>query len=196
MSCARPVRSVLLLCWRDTGHPQGGGSETYLQRIGSQLAADGVAVTLRTARYPGARRRRGRRRRRRSAAAAAATPCTSWRGSRWSRAGSGSDRCGACAPTSWSTPRTGCRSWPGWCSAAGPSCSCTTATAIMWPVAGLGAQSGRLVRRVDAVAAAAPQQPVRDGVAAVGARSRRTRGEHRPHRGGRATAWTRRPRTR
>ncbi|KWX66904.1 hypothetical protein ASJ79_23760 [Mycobacterium sp. NAZ190054] len=21
------VRSVLLLCWRDTGHPQGGGSE-------------------------------------------------------------------------------------------------------------------------------------------------------------------------
>ncbi|MDX1892281.1 glycosyltransferase family 4 protein [Mycolicibacterium sp. 050158] len=52
-----PVRSVLLLCWRDTGHPQGGGSETYLQRIGSQLAADGVEVTLRTARYPGAARR-------------------------------------------------------------------------------------------------------------------------------------------
>ncbi|HEU4360962.1 MAG TPA: glycosyltransferase family 4 protein [Mycobacterium sp.] len=51
------VRSVLLLCWRDTGHPQGGGSETYLQRIGSELAADGVAVTLRTARYPGAPRR-------------------------------------------------------------------------------------------------------------------------------------------
>lgn len=52
-----PVRSVLLLCWRDTGHPQGGGSETYLQRIGSQLAADGVEVMLRTARYPGAARR-------------------------------------------------------------------------------------------------------------------------------------------
>jgi glycosyltransferase involved in cell wall biosynthesis len=48
---------VLLLCWRDTGHPQGGGSETYLQRIGSQLAASGVDVTLRTARYPGASRR-------------------------------------------------------------------------------------------------------------------------------------------
>lgn len=48
---------MLLLCWRDTGHPQGGGSETYLQRIGSQLAADGVEVTLRTARYPGAPRR-------------------------------------------------------------------------------------------------------------------------------------------
>lgn len=53
----RRVRSVLLLCWRDTGHPQGGGSETYLQRIGAQLAASGVRVTLRTARYPGAPRR-------------------------------------------------------------------------------------------------------------------------------------------
>ena len=51
------VRSVLLLCWRDTGHPQGGGSETYLQRIGAQLAESGVRVTLRTARYPGAARR-------------------------------------------------------------------------------------------------------------------------------------------
>ena len=51
------LRSVLLLCWRDTGHPQGGGSETYLQRIGAQLAAAGIAVTLRTARYPGAPRR-------------------------------------------------------------------------------------------------------------------------------------------
>jgi glycosyltransferase involved in cell wall biosynthesis len=51
------VRSVLLLCWRDTGHPQGGGSEAYLERIGAQLAESGVRVTLRTARYPGARRR-------------------------------------------------------------------------------------------------------------------------------------------
>jgi glycosyltransferase involved in cell wall biosynthesis len=49
----RRVGSVLMLCWRDIGHPQGGGSETYLQRIGAQLAADGVAVTLRTARYAG-----------------------------------------------------------------------------------------------------------------------------------------------
>lgn len=52
-----PVRSVLLLCWRDTGHPQGGGSEAYLQRIGALLATSGVDVTLRTARYPGAARR-------------------------------------------------------------------------------------------------------------------------------------------
>lgn len=58
MSCPAvpPVRSVLLLCWRDTGHPQGGGSETYLQRIGALLADAGVDVTLRTARYPGASR--------------------------------------------------------------------------------------------------------------------------------------------
>lgn len=53
---SHPVRSVLLLCWRDTGHPQGGGSETYLQRIGAQLADDGIRVTLRTARYEGAPR--------------------------------------------------------------------------------------------------------------------------------------------
>jgi glycosyltransferase involved in cell wall biosynthesis len=45
-----------LLCWRDTGHPQGGGSEAYLQRIGAQLAAAGLEVTLQTARYAGAPR--------------------------------------------------------------------------------------------------------------------------------------------
>lgn len=51
------VREVLLLCWRDTGHPQGGGSERYLEQVGAQLAARGVKVTLRTAHYPGAPRR-------------------------------------------------------------------------------------------------------------------------------------------
>jgi glycosyltransferase involved in cell wall biosynthesis len=54
---AHGVDAVLLLCWRDTGHPQGGGSEAYLQRIGARLAESGVRVTLRTARYPGAPRR-------------------------------------------------------------------------------------------------------------------------------------------
>ncbi|WP_375487346.1 glycosyltransferase family 4 protein [uncultured Mycobacterium sp.] len=53
---SRSISAVLLLCWRDTGHPQGGGSEAYLQRIGAQLVASGVTVTLRTARYPGAPR--------------------------------------------------------------------------------------------------------------------------------------------
>jgi len=51
------VREVLLLCWRDTGHPQGGGSERYLEQVGAQLAARGIRVTLRTAAYPGAPRR-------------------------------------------------------------------------------------------------------------------------------------------
>lgn len=51
-----PVREVLLLCWRDSDHPQGGGSERYLERIGAELVRDGVRVTLRTAAYPGAAR--------------------------------------------------------------------------------------------------------------------------------------------
>ncbi|MBT0567479.1 glycosyltransferase family 4 protein [Williamsia sp. CHRR-6] len=49
-------REVLLLCWRDSGHPQGGGSERYLERVGAELARRGVAVTYRTASYPGAPR--------------------------------------------------------------------------------------------------------------------------------------------
>ncbi|WP_182624065.1 glycosyltransferase family 4 protein [Rhodococcus opacus] len=48
------MREVLLLCWRDTGHPQGGGSERYLEEVGAQLAARGIKVTLRTAGYRGA----------------------------------------------------------------------------------------------------------------------------------------------
>jgi glycosyltransferase involved in cell wall biosynthesis len=52
----RGVGTVLLLCWRDTGHPDGGGSEMYLQRIGAQLAAAGMNVALRTAYYDGAPR--------------------------------------------------------------------------------------------------------------------------------------------
>ncbi|MFQ6393425.1 glycosyltransferase family 4 protein [Nocardia sp. KC 131] len=51
------MREVLLLCWRDTGHPQGGGSERYLEQVGAQLATRGVKVTLRTAHYPGAPKR-------------------------------------------------------------------------------------------------------------------------------------------
>ncbi|EGD53347.1 glycosyltransferase family 4 protein [Gordonia neofelifaecis] len=47
---------VLLLCWRDTGHPQGGGSERYLERVGAEFAARGSRVTLLTARYPGSAR--------------------------------------------------------------------------------------------------------------------------------------------
>lgn len=45
---------ILLLCWRDTGHPQGGGSERYLEHVGRYLASRGHEVILRTAAYPGA----------------------------------------------------------------------------------------------------------------------------------------------
>lgn len=48
---------IVLLCWRDTGHPEGGGSETYLERVGSFLAAQGHEVVFRTAGYEGASRR-------------------------------------------------------------------------------------------------------------------------------------------
>ncbi|NDK88918.1 glycosyltransferase family 4 protein [Gordonia desulfuricans] len=51
-----PPSRVLLLCWRDTGHPQGGGSERYLESVGRELAARGSDVTLVTAQYPGAPR--------------------------------------------------------------------------------------------------------------------------------------------
>ena len=51
-----PPTDVLLLCWRDTDHPQGGGSERFLERVGAQLAARGHRVTLVTAHYPGAPR--------------------------------------------------------------------------------------------------------------------------------------------
>ncbi|GAA1482044.1 glycosyltransferase family 4 protein [Gordonia sinesedis] len=47
---------VLLLCWRDTRHPQGGGSETYLERVGAELSRRGVRVTYLTAAYPGSAR--------------------------------------------------------------------------------------------------------------------------------------------
>ncbi|MCH5641008.1 MULTISPECIES: glycosyltransferase family 4 protein [unclassified Gordonia (in: high G+C Gram-positive bacteria)] len=49
-----PPSEVLLLCWRDTGHPQGGGSETYLERVGAELVRRGVRVTFVTSAYPGA----------------------------------------------------------------------------------------------------------------------------------------------
>lgn len=51
---------VLLLCWRDLDHPQGGGSERYLERVGAALAASGSRVTYLTASYPGASRKQMR----------------------------------------------------------------------------------------------------------------------------------------
>ncbi|NNG96004.1 glycosyltransferase family 4 protein [Gordonia araii] len=45
--------AVALLCWRDLDHPQGGGSERYVQRVGAELARRGMRVTLLSAAYPG-----------------------------------------------------------------------------------------------------------------------------------------------
>ncbi|SDS81787.1 glycosyltransferase family 4 protein [Corynebacterium timonense] len=48
---------ILLLCWRDTTHPQGGGSERYLERVGEYLAGRGHEVVYRTAKHTDAPRR-------------------------------------------------------------------------------------------------------------------------------------------
>lgn len=48
---------ILLLCWRDSTHPQGGGSERYLERVGEYLAAHGHEVVYRTAGHTDAPRR-------------------------------------------------------------------------------------------------------------------------------------------
>ncbi|WP_115685736.1 glycosyltransferase family 4 protein [Corynebacterium senegalense] len=47
---------ILLLCWRDTTHPQGGGSERYLERVGEYLASRGHDVVYRTAKHTDAPR--------------------------------------------------------------------------------------------------------------------------------------------
>lgn len=52
---------ILLLCWRDTTHPQGGGSERYLERVAEYLASHGHEVIVQSARHTDAPRvvRRG-----------------------------------------------------------------------------------------------------------------------------------------
>ncbi|WJZ08693.1 GDP-mannose-dependent alpha-(1-6)-phosphatidylinositol monomannoside mannosyltransferase [Corynebacterium glaucum] len=48
---------ILLMCWRDTTHPQGGGSERYLERVGEYLAREGHEVIFRSAKHTDAPRR-------------------------------------------------------------------------------------------------------------------------------------------
>jgi glycosyltransferase involved in cell wall biosynthesis len=45
---------VLFLSWRDTTHPDGGGSEVYVEQVAAGLAARGHDVTVLCARHPGA----------------------------------------------------------------------------------------------------------------------------------------------
>lgn len=49
-------RSIAFLVWRDRGNPEGGGSETYIERVAEYLAAEGREVTICTAAYAGAAR--------------------------------------------------------------------------------------------------------------------------------------------
>jgi len=50
---ADPIR-VVFLVWRDTGHPDGGGSEVYVERISSELCRRGYDVTIVCADHPNA----------------------------------------------------------------------------------------------------------------------------------------------
>ncbi|HEX2307115.1 MAG TPA: glycosyltransferase family 4 protein [Jatrophihabitantaceae bacterium] len=52
-ACQGGGRRLLILNWRDTDHPYGGGSEVYAEHVADGLARIGHDVTLFTARYPG-----------------------------------------------------------------------------------------------------------------------------------------------
>ncbi len=49
-------RGVLILNWRDTRHPQGGGSEVFVEEIARRMAAGDRPVTIFCAEHPGAPR--------------------------------------------------------------------------------------------------------------------------------------------
>lgn len=65
---AGPRPRVAFLVWRDTTHPEGGGSELFVERVAEHLAAHGWDVTICAAAHPNAPRdevRNGVRMRRR-----------------------------------------------------------------------------------------------------------------------------------
>lgn len=45
---------VVILSWRDSTHPEGGGAEQYAEHVAAGLAADGHDVQIWCARHPGA----------------------------------------------------------------------------------------------------------------------------------------------
>ena len=51
---------VLILTWRDAGHPEAGGSETFVERVSDGLVSLGHEVTIFTAGYEGAAREQTR----------------------------------------------------------------------------------------------------------------------------------------
>jgi glycosyltransferase involved in cell wall biosynthesis len=54
------AQSVLLLNWRDTTNPEGGGSERYVEEVAKGLALLGWSVTVLCAAYPGSPREASR----------------------------------------------------------------------------------------------------------------------------------------
>ncbi|MFD3400128.1 glycosyltransferase family 4 protein [Kribbella sp. NPDC058693] len=54
------AQSVLLLNWRDTTNPEGGGSERYVEEVAKGLALLGWSVTVLCAAYPGSPRQASR----------------------------------------------------------------------------------------------------------------------------------------
>lgn len=49
-------RRYVFLTWRDSGHPEGGGSEKFVERVAEHLIAEGADATICCAAYPGAPR--------------------------------------------------------------------------------------------------------------------------------------------
>ena len=49
-----PGQGVVFVNWRDLGHPEGGGSELYVETVAAGLAARGERVTVFCAAHPGA----------------------------------------------------------------------------------------------------------------------------------------------
>lgn len=56
----RTDRDVLILNWRDLTHPEGGGSELYVESVAKRLVAQGDRVTMFCAAHPGAARQETR----------------------------------------------------------------------------------------------------------------------------------------
>lgn len=52
-----PGLRIAFLTWRDQQHPDGGGSEVYVESVARELAVRGHRVQVRCARYPGSARR-------------------------------------------------------------------------------------------------------------------------------------------
>jgi glycosyltransferase involved in cell wall biosynthesis len=50
-------RRILILNWRDTQHPEGGGSEVYVEQMAHGLVRRGAFVSMLCPRFPGAPRR-------------------------------------------------------------------------------------------------------------------------------------------